>query len=226
MYPIGDSALQIKWTNANAHFLRQVSNLIQQNHVTGVYDMVPGLETITLFYHFPQTTYDELAEKLANILKSGKKKDSHTMKRTLHIPTLYEGPDFHEVDQINNTTPEIIIQTHSSQTYEVTMLGFLPGFPYLSGLPASLHTPRRTDPRLTVDAGAVGIGGASTGIYPIASPGGWNLIGRTPIALFSLDEENPFLFQQGDKVKFVPITNEQWETVKTNREEIIFYEKN
>ena len=111
------------------------------------------------------------------------------------------------------------------------MLGFLPGFPYLTGLPSSLYTPRRKEPRLKVDAGAVGIGGEQTGIYPINSPGGWNIIGKTPIPLIDSTVKEPFLFQQGDYVRFFPITEKDWthwtEKVRTNngwKKEVILHE--
>ncbi|WP_096156304.1 5-oxoprolinase subunit PxpB [Bacillus sp. FJAT-45066] len=222
MYPIGDSALQIKLPNANALLLHQFSTSIHQNRCLGVHDIVPGLETITIFYQFPQTNYYELEAKLITILQNIKLTTSESPIRTLYIPTLYDGPDLLEVAHFHKTTPENIIEWHSTPTYEVSMLGFLPGFPYLSGLPACLHTPRKKEPRLQVEAGSIGIGGSSTGIYPIASPGGWNLIGRTSVSIFSLEEEQPFLFQQGDKVKFVSVS----ELVKSNREDVIFYEKN
>ena len=154
-------------------------------------------------------------------MEAPQKKIHKLPSRTLYIPTLYDGPDLQDVADFHKTTTKKIIETHSAHTYEVSMLGFLPGFPYLSGLSPLLHTPRKKEPRLQVDAGSVGIGGESTGIYPIASPGGWNLIGRTSVSLFSLEEDQPFLFQQGDKVKFVPVS----ELTKKTREDVIFYEK-
>ena len=222
IYPIGDSAIQIKFKNPDTQTLHQYTAVLQKKQCAGVYDIVPGLETITLFYHYPRTNYLNIATTVTKILEAPQIKISEHPSRTLYIPTLYDGPDLQDVADFHKTTIEKIIETHSAQTYEVSMLGFLPGFPYLNGLPSSLHTPRKKEPRLQVEAGSVGIGGESTGIYPITSPGGWNLIGRTSVSLFSLEEEPPFLFQQGDKVKFVPVS----ELTKTKREDVIFYENN
>ena len=222
IYPVGDSALQIKFKVPNAQTLHQFSATLQHNLLVGVYDIVPGLETITLFYHYPKTSYQELAKTVTKIMEAPQKTVNKLPTRTLYIPTLYDGPDLQEVADFHKTTTEKIIETHSAQIYEVSMLGFLPGFPYLKGLRHSLHTPRKKEPRLQVESGSIGIGGESTGIYPISSPGGWNLIGRTSVSLFSLEEEQPFLFQQGDKVKFVRVS----ELTKTKREDVIFYENN
>ena len=222
IYPIGDSAIQIKFKNPDTQTLHQYTAVLQKKQCAGVYDIVPGLETITLFYRYPETNFHELATTITKILEAPQKTTEKLPTRTLYIPTLYDGPDLQDVADFHKTTSEKIIETHSAQTYEVSMLGFLPGFPYLNGLPSCLHTPRKNEPRLQVEAGSVGIGGESTGIYPIASPGGWNLIGRTSVSLFSLEEKQPFLFQQGDKVKFVPVS----ELTKSTREDVIFYEKN
>jgi inhibitor of KinA len=125
------------------------------------------------------------------------------------IPVCYGGefgPDLNDVAAAHATTADTIIATHTEGLYTVAMIGFLPGFPYLEGLPPSLHTPRRATPRTAVPAGSVGIGGSSTGVYPFASPGGWQIIGRTPRALFSPTREPPALLQAGDRVRFTPIT--------------------
>jgi inhibitor of KinA len=103
------------------------------------------------------------------------------------------------------------VQRHSSAMYRVTSVGFTPGFPYLSGLPAALATPRRSSPRKEIPAGAVGIGGTQTGIYPRKSPGGWNIIGRTPLSLFEVKREPPALLRAGDRVRFRRITREEFE---------------
>ena len=103
------------------------------------------------------------------------------------------------------------ISLHSSVDYNIYMLGFLPGFPYLGGLDPKLFTPRLDNPRTRIPEGSVGIGGEQTGIYPLESPGGWRLIGRTPLKLYDPDREQPFLYQAGDYIRFVPITAEEYE---------------
>jgi len=127
----------------------------------------------------------------------------------VEIPVCYGGeygPDLAVVAAHTGLTPEEVIQLHSAAEYRVHAIGFSPGFPYLGGLPPRLNTPRRATPRPSVPAGSVGIGSAQTGVYPVASPGGWNLIGRTPRALFRLHKSPPALLLIGDRVKFRPIT--------------------
>lgn len=121
------------------------------------------------------------------------------------IPVLYGGeygPDLHDVAAHAGIAPDEVIARHTAADYRVAMLGFAPGFPYLLGLDPTLAMPRRADPRLNVAAGSVAIGGMQTGIYPQALPGGWQLIGRTPVALFSLASKPPSLLRPGDRVRF------------------------
>ncbi len=133
--------------------------------------------------------------------------------RLVEIPVCYGseyGPDLEDVAALHELTSAEVIRRHSAPPYRVQFLGFLPGFAYLSGLPPGLETPRRDTPRLSVPAGAVGIGGAQTGVYPLESPGGWQIIGRTPLILFDLNREPPALLRAGDRVRFVPISEETY----------------
>lgn len=128
--------------------------------------------------------------------------------RTVHVPACYGGelgPDLDFVARHAGLEPAEVIALHASASYQVFMLGFTPGFPYLGGLSPRLATPRLEAPRERVPAGAVGIGGVQTGIYPVASPGGWRLIGRTPLRLFDPGSESPFLLAPGDRLRFVPV---------------------
>jgi inhibitor of KinA len=132
--------------------------------------------------------------------------------RLVEIPTVYggeHGPDIDFVAEHSGLTVEGMIHLHSQATYTVYMLGFTPGFPYLGGLPDALATPRLKTPRQRVPAGSVGIAGAQTGIYPLATPGGWRLIGWTPVVLFDPTRTPPALMQPGDRVRFVPTTIEE-----------------
>lgn len=129
-------------------------------------------------------------------------------KRVFEVPVCYEvefGCDLHELAEANGLTPHEVVEMHTSQTYPIYFLGFLPGFLYLGNLDARLHTPRKAVPRLTVPAGAVAIGGEQTGIYPQESPGGWNIIGRTPIQLFNPKKVPPTAFLPGNFIRFVEI---------------------
>jgi inhibitor of KinA len=127
------------------------------------------------------------------------------------IPVVYDGIDLGELAERNGLTPEDVVAVHRGRIYEVAMLGFSPGFPYLAGLDPRLHAPRRASPRPVVPAGSVAIGGVHTGIYSIDSPGGWNLIGRTRLPMFERAEDGGLQFRLAvfDRVRFVPIANEE-----------------
>jgi KipI family sensor histidine kinase inhibitor len=129
--------------------------------------------------------------------------------RTVEIPVCYGGeygPDLEDVAAIGGRSPAEVVAIHSGADYLVCFLGFSPGFPYLSGMPESIWAPRLATPRSRVPAGSVAIGGRQTGVYPLASPGGWRLIGRTPLCLFEPSSDPPVLLRMGDHVKFVPIS--------------------
>lgn len=130
-----------------------------------------------------------------------------TGSRLVNVPVIYggeAGPDLLQVADHAGLSAKQVVELHSSREYDVFFIGFQPGFPYLAGLDPRLHMPRRAEPRVAVPAGSVGIGGSQTGVYPLASPGGWQLIGQTPVALFTPQQQPPTLLQPGDKVRFVP----------------------
>ena len=134
--------------------------------------------------------------------------------RAIEVPVCYENefaPDLGDVAQHAGLSEEEVVRRHSSARYRVNCVGFTPGFPYLSGLPAELATPRRASPRTEIPAGSVAIGGAQTGIYPSKSPGGWNVIGRTPLRLFDHRNEPPAMLRAGDSVRFRQISREEFE---------------
>ena len=161
------------------------------------------MNNLTVFTDF-YVDFEPLIQRLEQCW--GELKVSTFQGRHIEIPVIYGGElgqDLSEVAKLHDTTPERIVQMHSEPIYTVYMIGFQPGFPYLGGLPESLHTPRRAVPRTLVPAGSVGIGGAQTGIYPFSSPGGWQLIGHTKQALFDKKQAQPTLLQAGDTVKFV-----------------------
>ncbi len=128
--------------------------------------------------------------------------------RTVEIPVFYggaSGPDLEEVARHTGLAPAEVVRLHAGAGYLVYFLGFSPGFPYLGGLPPNLATPRLAAPRSRVPAGSVAIGGSQTGVYPTESPGGWRIIGRTPLRLFDLEADPPALLRAGDHVRFVPL---------------------
>lgn len=229
--PIGDQAIRIEFPKSSSAYIPSILPLLHQKDIYGVTDITPGLTTITVYYQYPQTNYYRLEEILTKLLQNIDFEKANGLLRKVFVPVLYDGPDLKEVADYHQKRVSTIIEEHTQPLYRVAMLGFLPGFPYLTGLPNHLHTPRRQDPRLQVDAGSVGIGGEQTGIYPINSPGGWNIIGKTPLPLFQSDSKEPFLFQEGDTVQFISITEAEWSSwmkkVKENRnwrKEIISHE--
>lgn len=124
--------------------------------------------------------------------------------RLVEVPVVYDGEDLAAVAAATGLSSDEVVRRHAAPDYLVAFLGFAPGFPYLVGLDPSLHVPRRSSPRVRVPAGSVGLAGPQTGIYPVASPGGWQLIGRTDVVLFDADRSPPALLAAGDRLRFVP----------------------
>ena len=143
-------------------------------------------------------------------------------KKIFEIPVCYGGeygPDIDNIASHAGLTQEEVIQIHSSRDYLIYMLGFLPGFCYLGGLDERIHTPRLSNPRLRIRAGSVGIGGSQTGIYPLDSPGGWQLMGMTPVKTYDPEREIPILVEAGNYIRFVPIDEEQYKQIQAQVED-------
>ncbi|RZJ10868.1 MAG: 5-oxoprolinase subunit PxpB [Rubrivivax sp.] len=169
--------------------------------VDGVQELIPGMNNLTLVFD-PLRTDDAALQDILQALWAKPPRAQRT-GRLVEIPVVYDGPDLAQVADHCALSEAEVVRRHSQGEYTVYFIGFQPGFAYLGGLDGSLHTPRRAEPRLSVPAGSVGIGGAQTGIYPLATPGGWQLIGRTATALFDPQAEPPTLLAPGDRVRFV-----------------------
>jgi len=167
----------------------------------GVLGLIPGMNNLTLSFD-PLQTEAAALEQAARMLWARPLKRQQA-GRLVEIPVRYDGPDLPDVAAHCKLSTEEVIRRHTQADYVVYFIGFQPGFAYLGGLDESLHTPRRAEPRTAVPAGSVGIGGAQTGIYPLATPGGWQLIGRTALPLFDPLAEPPTLLAPGDRVRFV-----------------------
>ncbi|WHP30060.1 5-oxoprolinase subunit PxpB [Trabulsiella odontotermitis] len=170
-----------------------------------VVEAIPGMNNITVVLRNPQSLALDAIERLQRWWEESEALQPDS--RYVEIPVVYGknvGPDLGVVAQHCGLTEKQVVELHASVEYVVWFLGFQPGFPYLGGLPEPLITPRRGEPRLSVPAGTVGIGGAQTGIYPLDTPGGWQLIGHTALRLFDPARAEPALLRPGDVVRFIP----------------------
>ena len=177
----------------------QVAQWLGKQRISGVVNLHPAYSTILIVFD-PCITSHSAIESLLQVTVEVAVMEP----RLVTIPVHYDGPDLLAVAHWHGVSEQQIIDWHSAPTYEVSFLGFVPGFAYLSGLPPQLFTPRLEIPRKTVPAGSVGIAGSQTGVYPIATPGGWRLLGRTPLTMFSPDRDPMSLLEPGDLVQFVP----------------------
>ncbi|QCA05165.1 5-oxoprolinase subunit PxpB [Pantoea vagans] len=171
----------------------------------GVLEVIPGMNNITLILRDPQQSALDAIERLQRWWEESEAQLPES--RLVEIPVIYggeHGPDLVVVAEHAALKPGQVVELHSSSDYVVFFVGFQPGFSYLGGLDPRLHIPRRAEPRVAVPAGSVGIGGSQTGVYPLASPGGWQLIGQTHTALFDPLQQPPTLLRPGDRVRFVP----------------------
>lgn len=223
--PAGDAALVIELgdtidpeTNGRVHALARA---LQELAAPGLGEAVPSYRSLLLHYDPLALSYTEVQSLAATALRRCQECPGPE-PRTVVIPTVYGGefgPDISYVASSHGLSVEEVIRLHSEAAYTVYMLGFTPGFPYLGGLPAQLATPRLATPRTAVPAGSVGIAGPQTGIYPLSTPGGWQIIGRTPCVLFDPLRDPPALLQPGDRVRFAPISAADFALLESTRQE-------
>lgn len=230
--PMGDNALIVELGDAiseSTHLRVQAAwRALAAEPLPGVSEAVPAYTTVTLFYDPALVVRagapaEEIVTWLGARVRERLKhppKAANTKPRTVEVPVGYGGdlgPDLGRVAAQAKLSSEEVVKRHARAEYRVHLIGFAPGFPYLGGLPKELVTPRHAKPRMAVPAGSVGIGGEQTGIYPQVTPGGWNLIGRTPLRLFRPHEDPPVLLQPGDIVKFRPVSSEEFTKLQEAR---------
>jgi len=207
--PLGDSALLVQFgeeidlvVNQRVHAL---AALIGAAPLYGIVGTVPAYSTIVIHYDPLVLTYAQICNWTLTKLGQVEEATGRTPRR-IDVPVQYGGDygvDLEFVATFHQLTVEDVIRIHSDRTYTVYMMGFTPGFPYMGTLDEAIVTPRLENPRTRVPAGTVAIAGSQTGIYPLESPGGWQLIGHTSLKVFDLQAESPFLFSPGDKVQFI-----------------------
>ena len=213
--PYGDQALLINFEQCiDPEVNSQVVALSEAlQNTRGITFQIPAYCSLTVGFDPELTSVDLITRQIGQWTP---KASPDVQQRILSIPICYEppfGPDLHEVSQLTGMSAEEVIELHQSITYRVYMLGFIAGFAYLGKLPQALYCPRKGSPRKKVPKGAVGLAGHQTGIYPTEAPGGWQLIGQTPVSIFTPEQESPTLFRAGDQVKFERINKQQYEEI-------------
>ncbi len=207
---VGDRALTVEFGDAIDHELSRkvlrLDRVIRAERLSGVVETVPTFRSLTLHYDPATTSRAELERTITGLLD--RRDTSAAVARLWRIPVCYSGeyaPDLDDVSRRTELSTDDVVDLHSRVRYHVYMLGFLPGFPYMGDLPPQLALPRRADPRVRVPAGSIAIATTLTAIYPYDSPGGWHLIGATPIRFFDPARDPPSLLAAGDAVEFEPI---------------------
>jgi inhibitor of KinA len=228
--PLGDSALIVRVVDeferdpeAALNGVLRVFRSLEAASIPGVIELAPAYHTVAVFYDPARLSKSEsmpspfecLSAKIESALRNRSAgRGQGTPSQTVEIPVCYDAEfalDLGHVATHSGLSEAEVVRRHSSARYRVNCVGFTPGFPYLSGLPAELATRRRATPRTEIPAGSVAIGGGQTGIYPTKSPGGWNVIGRTPLRLFDHRNEAPAMLRAGDGVRFREISREEFE---------------
>jgi inhibitor of KinA len=219
LLPAGDSAIVAEYGDGidariNAR-VRSLGRALEAGAHAGIIETVPTYRSLIVHYD-PMVLSHDSAGHLIAATAERLPEDTREAMRTVEIPVLYggdAGPDLEDVATMAGLEAQAVVELHAGSEYVVFMLGFMPGFPYLGGLPARIATPRLPTPRTLVPAGSVGIAGAQTGIYPTASPGGWRLIGRTPVRLFDPRRTSPALLEAGDHLRFVPVARPEYDAI-------------
>ncbi len=216
IHPFGDRAFLIKGESRidrdiNARIFA-IQKQLHLKKIVGVIETVPSYADLLVLFNPVEITPENLYKTLVALIDStqGEQKQANRMIR---IPVCYggeNGPDLEALALYADLPPEEVIQIHAATSYHVYMLGFTPGFPYLGGLDTRISCPRKQNPGLQIPAGSVGIAGDQTGIYPIDSPGGWQIIGQTPLRLFRPEKKDAFYIHPGDSLEFYPIGTEEF----------------
>jgi inhibitor of KinA len=211
--PASKAAAQQRSISPDEHAqVRRLLHVLELEPIAGVKNLHPAYSSVLVKFDALKLRHEELEEILRRCVTRLEKVELPE-SRTVEIPVCYGGefgPDLQDVAELHGLTAAQVVELHASTIYNVYFLGFTPGFAYLGELPEELVTPRLATPRRSVPAGSVGIAGSQTGVYPISTPGGWRLLGRTPMAMFQPDRAAMNLVTIGDRVRFVPISPEQF----------------
>lgn len=217
--PFGQHAFLIEWSDEitlyNHEEVTKINAIIRERFENFIIETVPAYQSLAIYLKKDiDTSY--FIESISQVLNDGTETIDRT-EREVHIPVCYDtefGMDLENMSKLHDLSIKSIIAHHTKRLYPVYFIGFLPGFPYLEGLNPMISTPRKEKPRSIVKAGSVGIAGDQTGVYPIDSPGGWNIIGRSPISFFDVRKENPSLLKAGDLIQFFAVSKEEYDKIK------------
>jgi len=215
----GDTAVVVEFGNRVDRALSErvltLSARVRASDIPGVLETVPTYRSLMVLHDPLVLDSATLIEKLEHLVEAQDSTAKET--RLWRIPACYapiHAPDLEQVAQRSGLAEQEVVRLHSETVFHVYMLGFVPGFPYMGDLPQALALPRRTDPRVKVPAGSIAIAAGQTAIYPVESPGGWHLIGATPVRLFDMRSPRPALLSPGDKVRFVPVSSAEFEDIR------------
>ncbi len=222
--PLNETALLVFFENSIDESINEkiiaLQQAVEKNKFKGFVETVPAYSSLAIFFdvaavknnYADKTTAFEFVKTFTEKL-IGEINDTAVIakRETISIPVYYNGEDLDYVAEQHKLSVAELISIHTEKTYRVYMIGFLPGFAYMGKLDERIATARRSSPRTNVKAGSVGIAGFQTGIYPLDSPGGWQLIGQTPLKIFNKEKNNPCLLQAGDNIQFISINNEEFE---------------
>lgn len=219
--PVGDCAISIDFGQVidpkiNRH-IRQTIERIQELKLDGITELVPTYCALLIQYDAMLYSYSDICNLMEPLLEPSVTNDANDRVTVIEIPTVYGGefgPDLGFVASHNNLSEDEVVSIHSGTDYLVYMLGFIPGFTYLGGMDPRIATPRLSSPRTLIPAGSVGIAGEQTGTYPSDSPGGWQIIGRTPVTMYDMSKKQAALLSAGDYVRYVPIAEVEYNRIK------------
>ena len=219
--PVGDCAISIDFGQVidpkiNRH-IRQTIERIQELKLDGITELVPTYCALLIQYDAMLYSYSDICNLMEPLLEPSATDDANERVTVIEIPTVYGGefgPDLGFVASHNNLSEDEVVSIHSGTDYLVYMLGFIPGFTYLGGMDPRIATPRLSSPRTLIPAGSVGIAGEQTGTYTSDSPGGWQIIGRTPVTMYDMSKEQAALLSAGDYVRYVPIDEAEYNRIK------------
>lgn len=220
--PVGDCAISIDFGQViDPKINRQIRQVIEQIKVLqldGIIELVPTYCALLVQYDAMVYTYSDICKILEPTLQESVMDSANELVTIVEIPTVYGGefgPDLGFVASHNHISEAEVVSIHSGTDYLVYMLGFIPGFTYLGGMDPRIATPRLSSPRTLIPAGSVGIAGEQTGTYPSDSPGGWQIIGRTPLTMYDMSKKQAALLRAGDYVRYVPIDENEFHRIKS-----------